>query len=446
MNNPVPNKKSFKLIQYLSQPEFRPVFYLAPILAIILVISFIYLSSSVALIVVGGLVLILLLMIILSFRLSKANLQVKIETKQVSSIIEHLNIGVLAYDNDFTVITFNPAAQEIFELKKEEVVGIKLSAAMASDSKLKVLAQVIFSSLAPTVIKRSDPGAYPQIIDVSFDSPQLDLRVVTDKIIDEQGNNTGFVKLITNRTREIELLKSKTEFITVAAHQLRTPLTAINWALESLESSQLTPQQKELADTGFAASKKMLKTVNDLLDVSKIEEGRFGYQFEEVNIISFLEEILSQTNAIAKQYGIKLYFARPKDTSISVFIDQQKMNMVLPNLLDNAIKYNVENGEVTVSVEREKDEPFVKITIKDTGIGIPLNQVDKLFTKFFRADNVIKFAPDGTGMGLYIVKNIITRHGGRIWVESELNRGTTFSFTVPTSRDVIPKKELVEFE
>ena len=435
-----------KLGSYLAQPEFRPVFYLAPLIVILLVINFMYLPSRVALITLAAFVAILVLMVWLSLRLSKANFNVKVEAQQVQSIIAHLNIGVVAYDNDFAVLIFNPAAQEIFALAENDVVGIKLSAAMAGDPKLKVLAQVVFSSLAPTVIKRSDPGVYPQIIDVSFDEPKLDLRVVTDKIIDEKGTATGFVKLITNRTREIELLKSKTEFITVAAHQLRTPLTAINWALESLENSPLNPQQKELADTGFMAVKKMLKTVNDLLDVSKIEEGKFGYQFEEVNIVSFLEDFLSQTNALAKQYGIKLYFARPKEQAISVFIDQQKVGMVVSNLLDNAVKYNVENGEVTVSVEKEPSEPFVKISVKDTGIGIPPNQLDKLFSKFFRADNVVKFAPDGTGMGLYIVKNIITRHGGRIWVESELNRGTTFSFTLPTTKDAVPKKELVEFE
>lgn len=432
--------------KYVMQPEFRPVFYLAPLIIIVMVINFIYLPFNIALVVLGALILIIVLMAVLSLRLSKANIRVKIETAQMQSIIAHMNIGIVAYDNDFNVLIFNPAAQEIFQIQESDVVGKKLSAAMASDVKLKILAQVVFSSLAPTVIKRSDPGVFPQVIDVSFDEPKLDLRVVTDKILDEKGNATGFVKLITNRTRETELLKSKSEFITVAAHQLRTPLTAINWALESIESSQLNPQQKELADTGFMAAKKMLKTVNDLLDVSKIEEGRFGYQFEEVNVVSYLEEVLSQQNAFAKQYGIKLYFARPKEQQINVYVDQQKINMVLSNLLDNAIKYNVENGEVTVSVERQSDEPFAKIIIKDTGIGIPPNQMDKLFSKFFRADNVVKFSPDGTGMGLYIVKNIISRHGGRIWVESELNRGTTFYFTLPTNRDVIPKKELVEFE
>jgi len=435
-----------KIAKYLSCPEFRPVYYISPLLIIVLIVSFLYVPTTFVLIPVVAVLGVWALMIFLSWRLFKANLNIKVETWQMQSIIAHLNIGVVAYDNDFKVLTFNPAAEEIFNISQSDVIGKKLSAAMANDPKFKVLAQVIFSSLAPTVIKRSDPGVYPQIVDISFDDPHLDLRVVTDRIFDESGAISGFVKLITDRTREIELLKSKTEFITVAAHQLRTPLTAINWALESLENSQLTPQQKELLDTGFMAAKKMLKTVNDLLDVAKIEEGKFGYQFEEVNIISYLEDILSQSNDLAKEYNIKLYFQRPKEPVITAYIDQQKISMVLFNLIDNAIKYNVENGSVTVSVEKVENEPYVKISVKDTGIGIPPNQMDKLFTKFFRADNVVKFAPDGTGMGLYIAKNIINRHGGKIWAESELNRGTTFYLTLPTSRDVIPKKELIELD
>ncbi len=431
---------------YMAQPEFRPVFYITPLLLVIVAISFIYMPPVWAVVSAGTSVLAIGLLGALSFKIAKANTTSKIQTQQMHSVITHLNIGVVAYDNDFNVLIFNPAAQEIFQLSERDVLGLKLSTSMASDVKYMVLAQVIFSSLAPTVIKRSDPGVYPQVIDVSFDEPRLDLRVITDRIFDEQGKIIGFIKLITNRTRETELLKSKTEFITVAAHQLRTPLTAVNWALESLENSQLQPQQKELVDTGFLSAKKMLKTVNDLLDVSKIEEGRFGYQFEEVNIVSFIESILSQSMDVAKQYGIKLYFSRPENQMINVYIDQQKMSMVLFNLIDNAIKYNVENGEVTVSIEPLPGESFVRISIKDTGIGIPSNQIEKLFTKFFRADNVVKFAPDGTGMGLYIVKNVITRHGGRVWAESELNRGTTFYFTIPTNRDVIPKKELIEFE
>ncbi len=117
--------------------------------------------------------------------------------------------------------------------------------------------------------------------------------------------------------------------------------------------------------------------------------------------------------------------------------------MVFSNLIETAIKYNVENGEVIVGVERVEGQPHVKVSVKDTGIGIPADQMDKLFTKFFRAENVVKVVTDGTGLGLYIVKNIVKRHGGEIWAESEINRGSTFSFTLPTDPKLIPPKEVV---
>jgi len=118
-----------------------------------------------------------------------------------------------------------------------------------------------------------------------------------------------------------------------------------------------------------------------------------------------------------------------------------KLGMALSNILDNTIKYNIKNGQVTVNVERMKDKPFVKVTIKDTGVGIPGDQIQNLFKKFFRADNAIKFQTEGTGLGLFIARNIIRRHGGDIWAESELNRGTTIYFTLPTDPSLIPPEE-----
>lgn len=438
------NNNPLKKFQITKQLEFRPVFYLTPFLIAVFIISAMFLEPIWLAITGIILVLTILILIIISYRLSKINFADKLKNKQVQSIISQLSNGVVSYDNEFKVMVFNHASEEIFNIKAEDVVGTKLSADMASDPKFKTLIQTIFSSLAPVVVKRSEAGVFPQVVDISFDNPQLDVRIVTDKVLDENDNPQGFIKLITNKTREKELLKSKTEFITVAAHQLRTPLTAINWAFEALEKSEFPPDQKELVDTGFLAAKKMLKTVNDLLDISKMEEGKFGYQFEQENIVSFLEEILPQVNDIATQYNIKLYFQRPTETLLPVFIDRQKMSMVLFNLLDNAIKYNVENGTVTVYVENIPQKPYIKITIKDTGIGIPEEQVQKLFTKFFRADNAVKIVADGTGLGLYIVKNIVSRHGGDIWVESELNRGTSFFITLPTDQNMIPKKEVSE--
>lgn len=431
-------------IKYIAQPEFKPVIYLTPLAGAVAIMGGVYapgiLKFIIPVIVLG----IVAILIFLSLKLTRANVEIKTKTRQMESVIANLGSGVLAYDENFVVLIFNRAAQEIFGLEERRVVGKTLSTALAADPMFSILTQVVFSSLAPMVVKRSDPGAYPQVADISFENPLLDLRVITDRIVDGNNIPQGFVKLITNKTREAELLKSKTEFITVAAHQLRTPLTAVNWAFEALEEdSTLTQQQKELVDTGFMAAKKMLKTVNDLLDVSKIEEGKFGYQFEEVDIVSFMEEILSQMNDMAKQYGIKLYFNRPQNQLKHVYIDAQKLSMAIFNLLDNAVKYNVENGNVSVAVSA-KDESFVQIEIKDTGIGIPQEEVAKLFTKFFRADNAVKTMSDGSGLGLYITKNIIERHGGRIRVESEINRGSVFTFTLPVDPTLIPKKELTE--
>ncbi len=359
--------------------------------------------------------------------------------EQVDAIIKNLPVGVIVYDADFEVHIFNPAAEDIFGISADEAKSQKLDASLAMDPKLQTFMRVVFSTLAPVVIKRSDPGKYPQIADIIFDEPHLELQVITDIVYSKpfdgsQGRPNGFIKLITNKTREANLIKSKAEFITVAAHQLRTPLTAVNWALEALEGSITDPTQKELLDTGFGAVKNSLKIVNDLLDVSKIEEGRFGYEFHDISIIDFLEKTLMQVADLSKQYSVKFYFDHSQQSDISVSIDEQKMGIVFFNLFDNAIQYNVENGEVTVRVQREMTKNTVVVSVHDTGIGIPPEELDKVFTKFFRADNAKKTIANGNGLGLYIARNIVRAHGGDIWVESELNRGTTFFVSIPVER------------
>ncbi len=355
------------------------------------------------------------------------------------SIIVDLSDAVIAYDPDFKILIFNHASEKIFGIFETEIAGQIVGLQRAREPKLKLLVQVIFPSLAPSVVLHSEPGSYPQVADMHFDD--LHLRVTTNRVTDAGGKVLGFTKVIHDRSREISILKSKSEFLTVAAHQLRTPLTAVNWSLEGLAvDKNISAGSKDLLGMATLAAKKLLKIVEDLLDVAKLEEGKFGYNFQEQPFIAFLDQLLSEEQAVASSYKINLYFDRPKD-EVNLFFDPEKLALAITNLVDNAIKYNVPNGSVTVSISRLPNEPYILVSIKDTGLGIPKEAMDKLFTKFFRAENAVKFSTEGSGLGLYLVKNIITRHGGKIWAESEVNRGTTFYFTLSTDPKAIKHRE-----
>ena len=432
-----------KLLLYAKLPEMRLFWFFLAVSLILLAINIFYLPQLWVFITLGVFLILGAIILVNSLRLARSNLEIKIERNELMSIISNLTDGIIAYDPNFKVLIFNRAAEQIFNLKTQEIIGQYFAPERAREPRLKLLSQVIFPSLAPVVVRRSEASVYPQIVDLSFDEPKMELWVATDKIIDSSGQLLGFVKIVHDRSREIELIRSKTEFIAVASHQLRTPLTGIHWALESLAKQNLEASQKELVNTSLEASTKLLKIVNDLLDVSKIEEGRFGYQFENVNIISFIEEIIESTKDFTKQSNVKIYFQKPTEPSIVLSIDPQKLSMVISNLIDNAVRYNMPNGEVVIGVERVKDQPYVKISVKDTGIGIPADELSKLFSKFFRAENAVKFYAEGSGLGLYIVKNIVKRHGGEIWAESEINRGSTFYFTLPIDPKLIPPKEIV---
>ncbi len=153
--------------------------------------------------------------------------KIQIEKVRFDNIISSMTDGLLIYDQDFNIVFFNGAAEIIFGISANEVLGRKLSPESVRDPKLGVLAKVIFQSLAPLVVRQSPEGIYPQVADISFTDPQLELRVTTDKMKNEKGEAAGFLKIIHDQTRETELIKSKTDFITIAAHQLRTPISAV---------------------------------------------------------------------------------------------------------------------------------------------------------------------------------------------------------------------------
>ncbi len=329
-------------------------------------------------------------------------------------------------------------------MEAKNVLGHVLSPRDVEAEGWRTLAQIVFPSLAPRVAVHSKEGEYPQVVDISFTDPaELEFRVTTTPVPDERGNPLAFMKIVRDRTAQVQALRSKSEFVTVASHQLRGPVTDISWALQSLSGiTGIDENNKMILDHALGASQSLLRRIEDLLDIAKMEDGQFGYQFEDADVSDFLAKVLADVLPAAQKAGIKLYFDRPSEALPHVMIDSKRLSLAVTNLLENAIRYNVENGEVTVKVDKMQDKPYVVVSVKDTGIGIPPEAVANLFKKFFRADNAVKTQTEGSGLGLYIAKGIIAAHGGQIWAESELNRGTTISFALPTDPNLVPKNEM----
>jgi two-component system phosphate regulon sensor histidine kinase PhoR len=360
----------------------------------------------------------------------------------LQSILFALPDALIAYNEQFVVLFFNPAAETLFNLKQEEVIGHTLRAQDAEDARWRVLTQVIFPTLAPLMVARSEPGAALQEVDISFSDPALELRVMTAPLVNETGS-IGFIKIIRDRTRELFLLRSKGEFVTIASHQLRGPITDINWGIEALGNDEtLNESSRSIVAHTKEAAVQLLKIMEDFLNIAKIEEGHFGYQMAQTDLIEFIKKALTTILPSARALGINLYFDEPKEPISPVFIDSAKLSMVLFNLLENAVRYNVQGGRITVKVEKQADAPFVKVSVADTGIGIPPEDINKLFSKFYRAKNALKSQTEGSGLGLYIARNIVRAHGGQIGAESELQRGSTFFFTLPLDQSMVPQHEV----
>ncbi len=363
---------------------------------------------------------------------------------EIKSIMGAIEDSLIMYGGDFRISFFNHAAEKLFGIDASAAIGHVLSPRDAESSGgWRTLAQVIFPSLAPRVVPKSAEGEVPQVADVSLTDPELELRISTAPVADENGRTIAFVKIIRDRTPQISALRSKDEFVTVASHQLRGPVTDINWALQSLTQAQeLNETDKMIAQTAAAASQNLLARIEDLLSIAKMEDGQMGYSFESTDLLQYVNGVLAGVLPVARKAGVKIYLDRPSGELPMVMIDPKRLSIALTNILENAIRYNVENGEITVKVDRLQDKPYLVVSVRDTGIGIPPESVAKLFSKFYRANNAVKAQTEGSGLGLYMAKGIVEAHGGQIWAESELGRGTTISLAIPTDPNLVPKHEV----
>ncbi len=264
-------------------------------------------------------------------------------------------------------------------------------------------------------------------------------QVIENTSDDEIGRFGKVFNSMVSNLREFDRLKS--DFISVAAHQLRTPLSGVKWVLKLLLDGDLgaiSPEQSKMLKRGYDTNEKMIQLVNDLLNVSRIENGRFGYRFEKNDFSKILKLLIENSQLASRERNIEVV-AEIHTELAPFFFDAEKMLIALQNLIDNAIKYTLPGGRVIITIEKQGD--YLQVKIKDTGVGIPKEEIHKLFSKFFRATNVVHLQTDGSGLGLFIVKNIITRHGGQIWVDSEETKGTTFTVLIPIIQDLIPKEE-----
>jgi signal transduction histidine kinase len=233
--------------------------------------------------------------------------------------------------------------------------------------------------------------------------------------------------------RLAELDVAKSDFVSVAAHQLRTPLTGIKWSYTALldpDTGPLTPDQKEIAQNGLASISNTLDLINDLLNVAHIEEGKMKFEVKKQPIFPVLKKAVEGFKLIAEEKKIVLAMKIPDESGFpDVDIDAEKMELAITNLLDNAVKYTPNGGRIDFSISQEQG--LIRIVVQDSGIGIPKDQKNRLFSKFFRADNATAVQTSGTGLGLYMVKKIIDRHGGKIVVDSTEGKGTAFIITIP---------------
>jgi signal transduction histidine kinase len=238
---------------------------------------------------------------------------------------------------------------------------------------------------------------------------------------------------LTEANARLEMLDtSKSEFVSVAAHQLRTPLTGIRWTFNALldedNLESLNISQQKMVEDGLKATIRVVNLINDLLNVARIEEGRFGFHFKKQSFLVIVDSVAKRAKQMADSKGI-LFFLDASPTLPLLNLDTEKIGIVLDNMLDNALKYTAPGGEIIMKVWQDNRQ--VVVSVKDTGIGIPQGQIHRLFDKFFRAENAQRVQTSGSGLGLYVTKNIVESHGGSIWIESEENKGTTLTFALP---------------
>lgn len=354
-----------------------------------------------------------------------------LEKQRDETLLESMSDGLIAIDTTGKIVLANTKAVFLLGLPpRERLLGV------AVDSVLKPLTQDD-KPLPPdykplkTVIETARPMQEVYAFHLG-DGRKLLVDTAMSPVVLE-GQTSGVIMVLRDVTHEKEVDRMKTEFISLASHQLRTPLSAIKWFSEMLlsgDAGKLTPEQNEFAKNVADSTERMIDLVNSLLNISRIESGRIIIDPKPTDLSELVSGIVNDLKAKIEERQQTLIVSVHKELP-KVDLDARLIGQVFLNLLTNAIKYTPKGGEISVFVSRKDDQLVTQVT--DNGYGIPKEEQGKMFQKFFRAANVAKVETDGTGLGLYLIKAIVESSGGKIWFESAEGKGTTFWFSLPMS-------------
>ncbi|MDO8504666.1 MAG: ATP-binding protein [Candidatus Liptonbacteria bacterium] len=338
----------------------------------------------------------------------------------VDNASDHITItdskGIIVYENASVVSGYKP----------EEVLG-KTPGLWGGQ-----MPKEFYAKMWDVLAKQKKPFA-GDVVNKRKDGTLYEAALNISPILNKDGEVIFYVGVERDITKAKAIDRSKSEFVSLASHQLRTPLSAINWYAEMLldgDAGKLNKKQQDYTSEIYASSKRMSNLVGALLNVSRIELGTFAIEPKQINVSEIADSILkelkpkidSKNVVIARGYSAEMP---------AINADPNLLRMILQNIISNSVKYTAPGGKITISVS--KNDKNILLSVADTGYGIPANQQEHIFQKFFRADNIIPIETDGTGLGLYITKEVLEKTGGSIHFESEENKGTTFTVTIPLS-------------
>ncbi len=358
---------------------------------------------------------------------------------QTEALFQSIGDGVIATDQEGRIQQINKTALKLLGYKGSEIIGEWFPKIIRAYDETGVPVSPINSPIIQAIIT-GKPVAQKAHYITKTGKP-LAVAVTVSPIILSQ-KPIGAVEVFRDITQESEVDKMKSEFISIASHQLRTPLTSIKTYAHLLSDGyrgKLTAHQNKFMHVILGSIDHMNDLIDILLNVSRIEAGKLDIVYKDTELKRLILAVMQELRAQAAIKHVKVSLHYNVKSKIAI-IDQVLTTEVLSNLLSNAIKYTAPKGEVLITAEETKNE-FV-LSVRDNGFGIPLTDQARIFTKFFRADNAKQRDPSGTGLGLYMVKNIVDTIGGRIWFESKNNHGSTFYVTVPKGDPKCPPSTL----